>query len=314
MFEVLTSYTVEDELNIMGLRAELSYLIRSKNSNDTHVISSIISGEKTYITLIYLNITKNGEYLQEYANSYMGGRVLIYDHLEWNGNKHWIIDAINYIGGENGKYYVSNEDMLKPADEYEAPDIVEAYERLRSDLMPKIEGLWDGMWMKGLTSFYNKGWPVKPSNNDDDWYCVEQHLPRVMGDFYQFYSRRLRGITSLTFRIPYNFSIIHELCNRLPEHDLSINGGFLTVHNNLDKYEDILNLSRVVENALLVKYKTADYWGDNIDTIKPWSTEFNIQSIRINGYQCYLAQIPNVISVDDGRGMIAHMLQDNIKK
>lgn len=317
MFEVITTYTVENEIDIMGLRAELSYMIRSKNGDDSHLVRSLLQGEKTYITLVFLNVNANGEYLQEYADGYMVNTngILVFDHLEWNSvgtNRYWLYDAINLMGGDQGKYYVPIHEMERSDDVLQDYDIIVSYDRERRDIITKIQGLWNGMWMKGIGLFYNNGWPLVQGEHED-WFQVKEHLPRVMGDFYQFYSNRLRNKVDLTFRIPYNFSIIHEICKYLPEHTLTINGGFLTVHDNLDKYEDIVNVNNVIENAIGVKYKTADYWGDNIQHIKPWSEDFNIQSIRINGFLCHLARIPNVISVEQGRKMIAYMLQDNIK-
>lgn len=321
MFEVITTYTVENDVDIMGLRAELSYMIRKNHGDDTHLVRSILQGEKTYITLVYTNVNENvGMELQHYADGYMVNDkgVLVFDHLESdvileNCNRHWLYDAINLIGGDDGKVYSTMKDMLIPDNEYEDVDIVVAYNRARVDTITKLYGLWDGMWMKGIGSFYNRGWPIEQGERDD-WFQVKEHLPRVMGNFYEFYSRRLRGNTNLTFRIPYNFSIIHEICRSLPEHKLSINGGYLTVHDNLDKYDDIMNVSRVVEDSILVRYKTCDYWGDDIGCVlTPWSQDFSIQTIRINGSVCYLARIPNVVSVDDGRKMIAYMLQEQVK-
>lgn len=326
MFEVITNYTVENEIDIMGLRSELSYALRSKNIDDTHVISSVIHGEKTYITLIYVNIDPNigdnqsiMEYMQEYSNGYMVNTdgILILDYLEFRDldyNRHWLYDAINLIGGRIGKFYVSVDDISKPEDKLEDPDYLVAYGKYREEALTKIKGLWDGMWMKGIGSYMNKGWPIEQGEYEN-WFKVKEHIPRIMGDHYMFYSRRLRGINKLTFRIPYNFSIIHEICNSLPNSNMTIDGGFLTIHDGIDRYDDIVNISNVIERALLVKYKTADYWGDDVDNVmKPWSDTFNVVNIKINSYMCYLSKIPNVITVEDGRKMIAYVINANVMK
>lgn len=322
MFEVITNYTVENDIDIMGLRAELSYYIRSKNGDDTHVISSTVRGEKTYITLLYENVNNlpNGEYLQDYADSYMVNErgILVLDHLEYRDmgyNRYWLFDAINLIGGIDGKYYISVEDMGKTEDQDLVDvDYIVSYDKNRRNVLTKIKGLWDGMWMKGIGSMMNKGWPIQQGEHDN-WFKVTQHIPRLMGDHYSFYSKKIRGINSITFRIPYNFSVIHEICYSLPNNTMTIDGGFLTIHNGVDRYEDIKTISDTIERALLVRYKTADYWGDNIhDILMPWSDTFNVQTIKINGYQCYLSKIPNVITVEDGRKMIAYILHNNIKK
>lgn len=314
MFEVITTYTVENEVELMGLRAELGYMLRSMNMSDVHLISSIIQGEKTYITLIYTDIEKNGDYLQNYANSYNSHDILVLDHLEYSSldcNRHWLYDAINLIGGRDGKYYVPMKDILKPIDEYSDSDIIVMYNRYRMNVIAQIKGLWDGMLMKDIGTYYNNGWPIEETVHNN-WYKVKEHIPRIMGDYYTFYSQRLRDVKDLKFRIPYNYSVIHEICIGLPDYNLDINGGFLTIHN-VNTYSDIKDISNVIERSLLVKYKTADYWGDVQDTLQPWTHNFNIQAIRINGHLCHLVKIPNAITVEDGRKMIAYMLQVKVK-
>jgi hypothetical protein len=162
--------------------------------------------------------------------------------------------------------------------------------------------------MKGLGEYLTH-WPVKQIEGLDNWFTISEHSERVMGNFYTFYSNMIRDVKQLRFRVPYNFSILYHIGL---EYEIKVDGGFVTIENVMS-YSDVLEISKTVEEAInTVTYKTADYWGDSIDTIKP-VIDMRIVQLRINSYRCYLSKIPNVISVEDGRKMVAYMLSDNIK-
>jgi len=295
MYEVLTTFYFPggyDDVQSMSLRSELSYLIRSRGLDDTCLTSLKHTGEKSFLILKYLNII-DGQFIQDYVDSYIpSNKVIIYDDQDTEFNVYWLRDALPIIGlgkYKNGRLYCK----LSSTDEYQD---------MRDRVLDRLNALWDSRWMKGIDHMESI-WPIKDSK-------VTIHHDRVMGDFYSFYSNRLRGIRYLKFRIPYNYSIIYHIILNL-DGKITMDNGFITVHD-VDTFEDVDNIANVLEDALRVKYKTVDYWGssDTSHIMPPENLKMNIVSITINGYQCHLAKIPNIISVEEARNMISYMIEE----